>query len=127
MEYKVTSKIVRLDQTVSGITFQHDAARLQRTVEWLNDSDTKDFFSLEEANQLKAYLDGKPSQFSDNIIVTVSSNDKDNTLSVTVSAAQMASGDVAIEPAIQISHCPALADYNLDFHPRGYLNTIHLN
>lgn len=125
MQYKVTSKVVRLQQTVRSTTIIHDH-NSPRTVEWIKDTEDGDFFSHKEATDLKNYLDTK-ANFADNQIVKVTEDDLEpSAADLMIYAKDFADGNIATSEPIQISQCPDLSDYNLNFPIEGHLNTIDL-
>ncbi len=125
MQYKVTSKIVRLEQTVRSTTIIHDH-NSPRTVEWLKDTEDGEFFTLNEATELKKYLDTKKN-FADNKIEKVTEDDLEpSAADLMIYAKDLADGNIETSEPIQISQCPVLKDYNLNFPIEGHLNTIDL-
>ncbi len=125
MQYKVTSKIVRLEQTVRSTTIIHDH-NSPRTVEWLKDTEDGEFFTLNEATALKNYLDTK-NNFADNQIVKVTEDDLEpSAADLMIYAKDLADGNIETSDPIRISQCSDLRDYNLKFPVEGHLNTIDL-
>ncbi len=125
MQYKVTSKIVRLEQTVRSTTIIHDH-NSPRTVEWLKDTEDGEFFTIKEATELKNYLDTKKN-FADNQIVKVTEDDLEpSAADLMIYAKDLEDGNIATSEPIQISQCSDLRDYNLNFEIEGHLNTIDL-
>ena len=124
MEYKVTSKIVELKQKVRAITKQHDL-KYPRTVEWLKDSESEDYFTLEEAEILKEYLDGKEN-FKDNAVCEISEDDESSVIGLAITSKKIYDKKVSVDEPIEIGQCQDLADYNLTFGTIGYLNENEL-
>ena len=102
MQYKVTSKIVRLEQTVRSTTIIHDH-NSPRTVEWLKDTEDGEFFTLNEATELKNYLDTKKN-FADNKIEKVTEDDLEpSAADLMIYAKDLADGNIETSEPIQIS------------------------
>jgi hypothetical protein len=125
MKYKVTSKIVKLEQTLGGVTIRHNQD-YQRTIEWLKDDEANEFLSLEEASQLKKFLDSK-NNFSNNEIVEVRINDREPSIAeLMIFTKDVEEKRISIDEPILISQCKDLKDYNLGFEIEGFLNTNKL-
>ena len=125
MQYKVTSKIVKLDQVIRSTTHTHDSG-MQRTVEWLKDTEDGEFFSLDEAADLKNYLDTKKN-FADNKIVEVTEDDLEPSVAdLMIHTKDLEDGNIEVSEPIKITQCTDLRDYNLPFEVEGHLNIIDL-
>jgi hypothetical protein len=125
MQYKVTSKIILLHQTVRSTTIIHDQ-NSPRTVEWLKDTEDGEFFSLDEAADLKNYLD-KKKNFAENQIVPVTEADLEPSVAeLMIHAKDIEDGNIAQSEPIKIEQCTDLNDYNLPFEVEGHLNIIDL-
>jgi hypothetical protein len=125
MQYKVTSKIVKLRQTVRSTTVIHDH-NLPRTVEWLKVTDYGEFFTHEEAIKLEKYLESKKI-FSGNQIVEITDDDLEPSVTdMMIFSKDLAEGNIAMSYPIKSSQYSDLNDYNLNFPIEGHLNTIDL-
>ena len=125
MKYKVTSEIICLNQIVNGITEVH-GSNFPRTIEWLKTSEGNEFFSHDEAFQLKAYLDSK-NNFTNNKITEATKEDLEPCLiDLAIFAKEVSDKKTTISDPIKIDQCPDLHDYLLNFEIEGHLNKIQL-
>lgn len=121
MKYKVTSKIDNLEQNVRGTTIIH-SQDYPRTVEWFKENEEDGFFSSEEANSLKEYLDTKRN-FSENVIVEISTDEEElSIIDGGLFTKNIEKGRISLDKPIQISECDIFRDYDLDFNIEGHLN-----